>query len=72
VANTEGPRHAAPSVLDVTAVLKYTPGNLGQTKCIIKLPIGQQPASRGDLGTVKFKRQALVKIDLYSTNASTY
>ena len=38
-------------------------GNLGQAKGIIKLPIGQQPAVRGDLGPVKFQLQAAVEID---------
>ena len=37
--------------------------NLGQAKGIIKLPIGQQPAVRGDLGPVKFQLQAAVEID---------
>ena len=39
---TELPRHAVPSVLAGTAVLENSPGNLGQAKGIIKLPIGQQ------------------------------
>ena len=46
-----------------TAVLENSPGNLGQAKGIIKLPIGQQPAVRGDLGPVKFQLQAAVEID---------
>ena len=60
---TELPRHAVPSVLASTTILKNFPGNLGQTKGIVKLPIGQQPAVRGDLGTVKFQLQASVKIN---------
>ena len=60
---TELPRHAVPSVLAGTAVLENSPGNLGQAKGIIKLPIGQQPAVRGDLGPVKFQLQAAVEID---------
>ena len=58
---TELPRHAVPSVLAGTAVLENSPGNLGQAKGIIKLPIGQQPAVRGDLGPVKFQLQAAVE-----------
>jgi len=60
---TKLPRHAVPSVLADTAVLENIPGAIGQAKGIIKLPISEQPAVRGDLGTVKFKLQAAVKID---------
>ena len=60
---TELPRHAVPPVLAGTAVLENSPGNLGQAKGIIKLPISQQPAVRGDLGPVKFQLQAAVEID---------
>ena len=42
---TELPRHAMPSVLAGTAVLENSPGNLGQAKGIIKLPISEQPPS---------------------------
>ena len=47
----------------VRPVLENSPGNLGQAKGIIKLPIGQQPAVRGDLGPVKLQLQAAVEID---------
>ncbi len=51
---TELPRHAMPSVLAGTAVLENSPGNLGQAKGIIKLPISEQPSVGSDLGAVKF------------------
>ena len=60
---TELPRHAVPSVLAGAAVLENTPGNLGQAKGIVKLPISEQPSVRGDLGTMELKLQAAVKID---------
>ena len=60
---TELPRHAVPSVLAGTAVLENIPGNLGQAKRVVKLPIGEQPAVRGDLGTMKFQLQTAVEID---------
>ena len=60
---TELTHHAVPSVLAGTAVLGNILGNLGQAKGIVKLPIGEQPGVRGDLGTVKFRLQAAVKID---------
>ena len=47
---TELPRHAMPSVLAGTAVLENSPGNLGQAKGIIKLPISEQPSVGSDLG----------------------
>ena len=43
--------------------MENIPGNLGQAKGIVKLPIGEQSSIRGDLGTVKFQLQAAVKID---------
>ena len=49
--------------LPVRLSWENSPGNLGQAKGIIKLPIGQQPAVRGDLGPVKFQLQAAVEID---------
>ena len=52
-----------PSVLAATAVMENIPGGLGQTKCIVKLSIGEKPAVRGDLGTMKFQLQAAVKIN---------
>ena len=52
-----------PSVLAGTAVLENSPGNLGQAKGIVKLPIRQQPAVRGNLGTVKLQLQAAVEIN---------
>ena len=56
-------RHAVPSVLAGTDIVKHVSGNLAQTKGIIKLSIGEDPAIRGDLGTMKFQLQAAVKID---------
>ncbi len=38
----ELPDHAMPPVLSGTAVLEKTPGNLGQAKGIVKLPIGEK------------------------------
>ena len=60
---TELSRHAVPSVLTGTAVLENIPGNLGEAKSIVKLPICEQPGVRGDPGTMEFKLQAAVKID---------
>ena len=60
---TELPRHAVPSVLAGTDIVKHVSGNLAQAKAIIKLSIGEKPAIRGDLGTMKFQLQAAVKID---------
>ena len=57
---TEPTSHAVPSVLAGTAVLENIPGNLGQAEGIVKLPLGEQPGVRGDLGTVKFQLQAAV------------
>ena len=57
------PRHVMPSVLAGTAVLENSPGNLGQAKGIVKLPIRQQPAVRGNLGTVKLQLQAAIEIN---------
>ena len=59
----EHPRHAVPSVLAGTDIVKHVSGNLAQAKRIIKLSIGEKPAIRGDLGTMKFQLQAAVKID---------
>ena len=59
----ELPDHAMPPVLAGTAVLEKIPGNPDQAKGIVKLPIGEKPAVRGDLGTVKLKLQAAVKIN---------
>ncbi len=38
----ELPDHAMPPVLAGTAVLEKTPGNLGQAKGIVKLPVGER------------------------------
>jgi hypothetical protein len=50
--------------------LENIPGNLGQAKGIVKLPIGDQPGVRGNPGTVtrraasaKFQLQAAVEIN---------
>lgn len=56
-------RHAMPSVLASTAVLKNITGNLGQAKGVIKLSIGEKPTVGGNLGTVEFQLQSAVKID---------
>ena len=60
---TEQSRHAVPSVLAGPAILENLPGNLGQAKSIVKLPIGEQPVVRGNPGTVELQLQAAVKID---------
>ena len=57
------PRYAVPSILAGTAVVENTLGHLSQAEGIVKLPVGEQPGIRGDLGTVEFKLQAAVKID---------
>ena len=49
-----------PPVLAGTAV---APGNLGQAKGIVKLPVGDKPSVGGDLGTVELKLQSTVEID---------
>ena len=56
-------RHAVPSVLAGTAILENTLGHLSQAEGIVKLPVGEQPGIRGDLGTVEFKLQSTVKND---------
>ena len=33
-------------------------GHLSQAEGIVKLPVGEQPGIRGDLGTVEFKLQS--------------
>ena len=43
------PDHAMPPVLAGTAVLEKAPGNLGQAKGIVKLPVGDKPSVGGDL-----------------------
>jgi hypothetical protein len=55
------PRHAMPPVLAGTAVLEKTPGNLGQAKGIVKLPVGEKSSVGSDLGTVELKLQSTVK-----------
>jgi len=59
----ELPDHAMPPVLAGTTVLEKTPGNLGQAKGIVKLPIGQKSSVGSDLGTVELKLQSTVEID---------
>ena len=39
------------------------PGNLGEAKGIVKLPVGDKPSVGGDLGTVELKLQSTVEID---------
>ncbi len=51
------------TVLAGTAIVENILGNRSQAKCIVKLPIGKQSGVRGDLGTVKFKLQAAIKIN---------
>ena len=60
---TEQPRHTVPSVLAGTVIVESIPGNLGQLKRIVKLPIGKQTGVRSDLGTVKFQLQSAVEIN---------
>ncbi len=60
---TELPRCAVPSVLAGTAVLEKTPGNLGQAKGIVKLPISEKSSVGSDLGTAELKFHSTVEID---------
>ena len=46
-----------------TLFLENTLGHLSQAEGIVKLPVGEQPTVRGDLGTVEFKLQSTVKND---------
>jgi hypothetical protein len=57
------PRHAVSPVLAGPAVLEKTPGNFGQAKGIVKLPIGEESSVRRNLGTMEFKLEAAVEID---------
>jgi hypothetical protein len=50
-------------VLAYTTVLEKTPGNLGQAKGIVKLPVGEKSSVGSDLGTVELKLQSTVEID---------
>ena len=59
----ELPDHAMPPVLAGTAVLEETPGDLGQAKGIVKLPIGEKSSVGSDLGTTEFELEATVEID---------
>jgi hypothetical protein len=43
--------------------LEKTPGNLSQTKGIVKLPVGEKSSVGNDLGTVELKLQSTVEID---------
>ncbi len=43
--------------------MEKTPGNLGQAKGIVKLPISEKPSVGSDLGTVELKLQSTVEID---------
>ena len=60
-------RHAVPSTPRSCRygwpVLENTLGHLSQAEGIVKLPVGEQPGIRGDLGTVEFKLQSTVKND---------
>ena len=49
--------------LPVRLSWKKAPGNLGQAKGIVKLPVGDKPSVGGDLGTVELKLQSTVEID---------
>ena len=53
-------RHAVPPVLAGAAVSEKTPGNLGQAKGFVKLPVGEQPGVRGDYRTFAIQSAALV------------
>ncbi len=59
----ELPDHAMPPIPAGTVVLEKTPGNLGQAKGVVKLPVGEQSGVRGDLGTMEFKLEATDEID---------
>jgi len=59
----ELPDHAMPPVLAGTAVLEETPGDLGQAKGIVKLPVGEKSSVGSDLGTTEFELEATVEID---------
>ena len=52
-----------PSVLAGTAVLEKIPGNPGQAKGIVKLPIGEKSSGGSDLGTVELMLHSTVEID---------
>jgi len=52
-----------PPVLAGTAVLEKAPGNLGQAKGIVKLPVGEKSSVGSDFGTVELKLQATIEID---------
>ena len=52
-----------PPVLAGTAVLEETPGDLGQAKGIVKLPVGEKSSVGSDLGTMEFELEATVEID---------
>ena len=54
---------ALSSILSTTAFASTTNSNIVYGDDIIKLSIGEKPAIRGDLGTMKFQLQAAVKID---------
>ena len=45
------------------SLTKPTPGNLGQAKGIVKLPIGEKSSVGSDLGTVELKLHSTVEID---------
>ena len=49
-----------PPVLAGTAVVEKTPGNLGQAKGFVKLPVEEQPGARGDYRTFAIQSAALV------------
>ena len=55
--------HAVPPILAGTAVLENIPGNLGQAKGIVELPIGEKSSVGSDLGTMEFEFEAAVEID---------
>ena len=59
----ELPDHAMPPVLAGTTVLEKTPGDLGQAKGIVKLPVGEKSSVGSDLGTTEFELEATVEID---------
>ena len=61
-------RHAVPPVLAGAAVSEKTPGNLGQAKAIVKLPIGEKSSVGSDLGTVELKPEPTVKVQPQNPN----
>ncbi len=54
--------HAMPPVLAGANVGEHIANHLGQSKGVIKFPVGEQTGVSGDLGTVKLQLRAAVEI----------